>query len=99
MASLGCVQFLLFTFTLDYGVRSGQSVRLRRQKPEGIQVMERTFKASWIQDTGLIAATLLNERGLKSTVERKVTCPDRRLLVQVESHPLEISKHYSVFEY
>jgi hypothetical protein len=36
--------------------------------------MERTFKASWIQDTGLIAATLLNERGLKSTVERKVTC-------------------------
>jgi hypothetical protein len=31
--------------------------------------MERTFKVSWIQDTGLIAATLLNQRGLKSTVE------------------------------
>ena len=29
-------------------------------------VMERTFKVSWIQDTGLITATLLNERGLKS---------------------------------
>ena len=28
--------------------------------------MERTFKVSWIQDTGLITATLLNERGLKS---------------------------------
>ena len=28
--------------------------------------MERTFKVSWIQDTGLIAATLLNERALKS---------------------------------
>ena len=31
------------------------------QKPEGIYVMERTFQAIWIQDTGLIAATLLNE--------------------------------------
>jgi hypothetical protein len=30
----------------------------------GHYVMERTFKESWIQDTGLIAATLLNERGL-----------------------------------
>jgi hypothetical protein len=33
----------------------------------------------------LIAATLLNKRGLKSTVERKAICP--------ESHPPEISKH------
>jgi hypothetical protein len=30
--------------------------------------MERTFKVSWIQDTDLIAMTLLNEPGLKSTV-------------------------------
>lgn len=31
--------------------------------------MERTFKVNWIQDTELIAATLLNEHGLQSTVE------------------------------
>jgi hypothetical protein len=31
--------------------------------------MGRTFQASWIQATDLIAATLLNQRGLKSTVE------------------------------
>jgi hypothetical protein len=31
--------------------------------------MERTFKVSWIQDTDLIATTLLNERGLQSAVE------------------------------
>jgi hypothetical protein len=34
------------------------------QKPEGIYVMERTFQAIWIQDTGLIATTLLNERAV-----------------------------------
>jgi hypothetical protein len=33
--------------------------------------IERTFKVSWIQDTDLIAATLLDERGLKSIVEWK----------------------------
>jgi hypothetical protein len=29
-------------------------------EPEGSYVIERTFQASWIQDTGLIAATLLD---------------------------------------
>ena len=43
--------------------------RPRRQKNEDIYVMERTFKVSWIQDTDLIATTLLNEPGLKSTVQ------------------------------
>jgi hypothetical protein len=33
----------------------------RGAKPEGTYVMERTFQAIWIQDTDLIAATLLNE--------------------------------------
>jgi hypothetical protein len=56
-------------------------VRHMGQKPEGIYVMERTFQTIWIQDTGLIAATLLNECVLKSTEEY---CPERRLLVQVE---------------
>jgi hypothetical protein len=53
--------------------------------------MERTFKVSRIQDTGLIAATLLNERGLKSTVERKVTCPESRLFGHVAYVPFSIS--------
>ena len=35
-------------------------VRPRPQKPEGIDVMERTFKVRWTQDTGLIAATWLD---------------------------------------
>ncbi len=34
-------------------------------KPEGIFVMERTFKVRWIQDMDLIAATLLNQPGFE----------------------------------
>ena len=37
--------------------------------PEGIYLMERTFKVIGFQDTDLITATLLDQRDLKSTVE------------------------------
>jgi hypothetical protein len=51
--------------------------------------MERTFEVSWIQDTGLIAAILLNERGLKSIVEGKVTCPESGLYDNVTTCLIE----------
>jgi hypothetical protein len=52
-------------------------------KLEGSYVMERTFQASWIQDTDLITTTLLNQRGLKSAVEWEGQCPESRLYVHV----------------
>jgi hypothetical protein len=53
---------------------------------------------SWLAALSLMNSGMEADDGCSKTFVA-VMCPNSRLYVQLESHPLEISKHYGVYRY
>src|ERR1700723_916486 len=71
----------------------------KRNSNQSVASPSTSCRAEWSPSGGIRRAGPDECIALLATIEPKVTCPERRLFVQLESHPLEISKHYGVYRY